>query len=56
MLELARNAFNLGPTGRDGFLALCRLVDGCSCHDFSYSRLDDAVQAFDDLAAASLPA
>jgi HprK-related kinase A len=52
MLELARNAFNLGPTGREGFLALCHLIDGCSCHEFSYSSLDDAVRVFDALAQA----
>ncbi|MBL8331858.1 MAG: HprK-related kinase A [Rubrivivax sp.] len=52
LIELSRNAFNLGPTSRDGFEALCRMLDGCSCHDFSYSRLDDAISAFDRLADA----
>jgi HprK-related kinase A len=51
LLELSRNAFNLGPTSREGFLALCRMLDDCACFDFQYSRLDDAIQVFDDLAA-----
>lgn len=49
LVELSRNAFNLGPTGRDGFSALGRLLDGCRCYDFEYARLDDAVSVFDDL-------
>ena len=50
LVDLSRNAFNLGPTGREGFLALCRLLDDCRCFDFRYARLDDAIAAFDDLA------
>ena len=49
MLQLSRNAFNSGVTGREGFHALADLVGRCDCYDFRYSRLDDAVAVFDDL-------
>lgn len=49
LLELSRNAFNLGPTGRDGFIALCRMLDGCRCFDFRYAALEDALRIFDAL-------
>jgi HprK-related kinase A len=52
MLELSRNAFNFGPTGREAFEALADAVDACGCYDFAYSRLDDAVAQFDALAAS----
>lgn len=50
LLELSRNAFNLGPTGRDGFHALGGMLDDCRCYDFEYARLDDAIAVFDALA------
>ncbi|MFO1293598.1 MAG: HprK-related kinase A [Rubrivivax sp.] len=50
MLELSRNAFNFGPTGREAFDALADVIDGCDCFDFGYSRLEDAVAQFDRLA------
>jgi len=51
LLLLAEQAFNYEVHGRDGFNATGDLVDACSCHEFSYSRLDDAVHAIDALAA-----
>lgn len=51
LLLLAEQAFNYEVHGRDGFNATGDLVDACTCHEFSYSSLDDAVQAFDALAA-----
>ncbi|MFT3820231.1 MAG: HprK-related kinase A [Rubrivivax sp.] len=52
MLQLSRNAFNSGIASREGFHALADLVDRSDCHDFRYSRLDDAITVFDRLAAA----
>lgn len=51
MLELGRNAFNYTVLGLTGFEVLADVVDACDCYDFSYSRLEDAVAAFDRLAA-----
>ncbi|MFN7611485.1 MAG: HprK-related kinase A, partial [bacterium] len=50
LVDLARNSFNAGTLGLAGFDRLARLVDGCACHDFEYSRLDDAIACFDRLA------
>ncbi len=50
LVELARNSFNASTLGLAGFDRLARLVDTCECHDFEYSRLDDAIAAFDRLA------
>lgn len=55
MLELSRNAFNFGPTGREAFDALADVIDVCECFDFVYSRLDDAVSQFDRLAERQCP-
>ena len=52
VVDLARNSFNFGVLGAAGFERLCDLVEGSRCFDFSYSRLDDAVSAFEQLAAA----
>lgn len=50
-MELAGNAFNYSMLGSDGFHALARLVGLSSCYHFRYSRLDDAVTMFANLAA-----
>ena len=47
---LAQNAFNYSHLGADGFRVGTQLVDRTACYDFSYSRLDEAVAAFDRLA------
>jgi len=52
-LTLAEQAFNYDIHGREGFEAVADLVDGCDCFEFSYGNLDDAVQAFADLAATA---
>jgi HprK-related kinase A len=52
VLEISRQAFNFGIAGREGFRALADAVDRCGCYDFSYGRLDDAVEAFDGLVRA----
>lgn len=52
-VDLARNAFNFGVLGAQGFHAVTRLVDACDCFDFRYSRLDDALRVFDRLASTA---
>lgn len=46
-IHFAQNAFNYSPLGRLGFEATGRLISECTCFDFTYSRLDDALEAFD---------
>ena len=50
VIALARNSFNYGVLGRRGFESLSDLVDACSCHDFEYGQLDEAMACFDALA------
>lgn len=47
---LAQNAFNYSHLGADGFRVGTQLIDHVDCYDFTYSRLDEAVSAFDQLA------
>ena len=49
-MQIADNAMNYHILGRQGFDAVGALTDACTHHRFSYSRLDDAVRVFDDLA------
>lgn len=49
MLELANNAFNNHITGLNGFHLLADLVDKTEIFDFRYSRLEDAVEVFEQL-------
>lgn len=49
-MYLAENAFNYSHLGADGFRTGCQLIDQVDCHDFTYSRLDEAVALFDRLA------
>lgn len=50
LLELARNSFNYGVLGEVGFRRLCQVMDQCDCFDFRYSRLEDAVRLFNQMA------
>lgn len=50
-LLLADQAFNYDIHGVEGFQATADLVDGAACWAFTYSRLDDAVRMFDEMAA-----
>jgi len=52
VVRLVENAFNINVHGLNGFELLARLVDGCDCFEFRYSRLDEAVALFDSLAAS----
>ena len=51
-MRLVDNAFNYDIQGRRGFEALADMVDASGCFEFSYSRLDEAVAAFDALSGA----
>ncbi|MDP2265618.1 MAG: HprK-related kinase A [Thiobacillus sp.] len=51
---LAQNAFNYSHLGEDGFRVGSALIDQSSCYDFRYSKLDEAIAAFDQLAANAL--
>lgn len=56
LMALVDNAFNFNVHGGDGFRSLSRLLDGCACFEFVYSRLDEASQIFGELADAPLAA
>jgi HprK-related kinase A len=49
-MQVAENAFNYQVLGADGFDALARLVEGGSHYTFHYSRLEEAVAVFEQLA------
>jgi hypothetical protein len=49
---LAQNAFNYSHLGLEGFQVGTALIERSVCCDFEYSRLEEAVAAFDRLAAA----
>lgn len=49
-IQLAENAFNYSMLGETGFNALADTIDRSDCLGLQYSRLDDAVAAFDRLA------
>lgn len=51
---LAEQSFNYDLQGQAGFDALTTMVDACTCLDFEYSRLEEAIEAFSDLAAGEL--
>ena len=46
----ATHAFNYSLLGRLGFELNAALIDACSCWDFEYSRLEDALRTFEELA------
>ncbi len=50
-LHTASHAFNYSLLGSLGFDLNAGLMDACACHDFEYSRLDDALRMFAELAA-----
>jgi hypothetical protein len=49
-IEIAQNAFNYSTLGETGFDVVRKLIDRCECYSFTYSKLDDAVVAFENLA------
>ena len=48
-LHLANHAFNYSILGTLGFRLTAALMDACSCWDFEYGRLGDAIALFGDL-------
>jgi HprK-related kinase A len=52
-MRVADNAFNYSVHGRRGFEVLTSVVADCHCYDFSYSRLDEAIQLFSELSSHS---
>lgn len=48
-LHLASHAFNYSVLGRTGFQQVATLMDACSCWDFEYGQLDDAIGTFQEL-------
>jgi len=51
-LHTASHAFNYSLLGGLGFELNAALMDTSECHDFEYSRLDEAMRVFADLAAS----
>lgn len=51
LLHTASHAFNYSVLGGLGFELNAALMDACTCHDFEYSNLDDALRVFAELAA-----
>ncbi len=55
-MRVADNAFNYSTLGVRGFQTLADLIDASTCFDFTYSVLDEAIDAFNQLASsAGLP-
>ena len=52
LLRLAHSAFNYNLLGVRGFEMLAELIDVCSCYEFTYSDLDEALELFAGLNAA----
>jgi HprK-related kinase A len=51
LVEVAHNALNYSLYGATGFELLAALFDACGCFRFTYAALDDAIAAFEGLAA-----
>ncbi len=51
---LAQNAFNYSHLGADGFRVGTQLIEQTECYDFQYSRLDQAISTFNQLADRAL--
>jgi HprK-related kinase A len=52
-IDLADNAFNYSVLGETGFATLGKVIDDCECLNFTYDKLDDAVEVFDRLVEAA---
>lgn len=55
LMALSRNIFNFGIAGREGYRQLIDTLSRCSCFDFRYGQLDEAVRAFDALSQLPSP-
>jgi HprK-related kinase A len=49
LLKVAANSFNYNVLGAQGFNALADMVENCRCFSYSYSKLDDAIDAMEQL-------
>lgn len=54
LIHFAENAFNYSTLGETGFDVVGRLIDQCECFDFTYSRLEDALEVFDWISSRQL--
>ena len=54
-IHFAQNAFNYSTLGKVGFETAGRLVSQCDCYDFTYSKLEDALEVFDWLSGTVTP-
>ena len=50
-IHSATHGFNYSLQGRLGFELNAALIDACTCWDFEYSRLEEALAAFEELVA-----
>ncbi|QAU35384.1 HprK-related kinase A [Janthinobacterium sp. 17J80-10] len=48
-MRAADNAFNYSLLGERGFASLAALIEASSCHEFTYSNLDEAIDTFNRL-------
>ncbi|MGO9445620.1 MAG: HprK-related kinase A [Thiobacillaceae bacterium] len=51
-MTVAEGSFNYGLLGEAGYHALTALVDASDCYQFEYSKMEDAVNTFEQLAAS----
>ena len=56
MMKAVDSTFNLNIQRRGGFELLGQLVDRSECFEFTYSRLEDALAVFDELARTAAAA
>ena len=55
-MRVAENAFNYSLLGSRAFETLADVIDGSKCFEFTYSALDDAIEAFSSLTPTALAA
>jgi HprK-related kinase A len=48
-IRMADNAFNYSTLGVKAFETLAKTIDTSQCYEFTYSRLDDAIETFNNL-------
>ena len=48
-IRLIENCFNYHVLGEEGFNMITKLVDASDCYEFTYSKLDDALEIFNEL-------
>ena len=53
LIRLAESAFNYGVLGELGFETTAHLTGSCSCYEFTYGNLDEAIEQLGGLSVAS---